>query len=177
MSIIIVMQSKMYFDANSKFLREDISALLLKNFRTRLPIIICLGSNKILSDMVGTFVADILRERKIKTFIFGGINSPTNRILAKKLSLIYKNEQILYVDSGLICKENSIVFFNNEVNFLGNTKLSGAGIVAGTIAEKNGEIKLASQSFLDIYNLALKIADAICDYFSYVQLISLKNCI
>ena len=59
------MNNKLYIDINSKLNTYDISSILLKNFGTQKPIIVCVGSDKVLSDMTGVFVAEILKKRNM----------------------------------------------------------------------------------------------------------------
>ncbi len=47
----------------------------------RLPVILCIGSNKVVGDSLGPRVGDILREKyNAPAFVYGGLKSPVNGI-------------------------------------------------------------------------------------------------
>ena len=55
--------SKLY-NVESKTICHDLSSDILKTYGKNLPIIVCLGTDRVLSDMVGIFVAEILKKWK-----------------------------------------------------------------------------------------------------------------
>ena len=169
------MQDTIYYDVDSKMICHDISAYLLKLFGKNPPIIVCLGSDKVLSDMVGIFVADILKKRQISTYIFGGRDRNIDKVMAETLSKKLNHKNMLFVDSGLFKNSNSIAVlpFTKLNNGL---KICSPSIVCGTIKLKNGILTLADTRFQDILKFSNIVADAITDYFSYVSLISGEFC-
>lgn len=168
------MNKKVYIDLNSKLKTYDISSILLKNFGTNKPIIICVGSDKVLSDMTGVFVADILKIRNIDAYVFGGTKRTINTKVCKFLAKYINHSNILFVDSGVLQRDNSILV---SPYFLCNdgTKIDAVSIIAGTISKSNGKILLATSSYLTIKKYAETIADSICEFFSYIDLLCLQN--
>ena len=160
-----------YIDTNSKMAVFDISSHILKSFGKEVPIIVCVGSDKILSDMVGTFVADILKERNIPAVVFGGNNRVITKNDAKYLSKYFDVSRLLFVDSGLLKSDNKIAI---SPYFLLNdgTKIGATSIVAGTIGFENDKLRLAEVSYHTIKKYANIIADSVCDYIFYVELLN-----
>lgn len=156
------------FDLNYRFLTSSLSAKLLKKFGSNVPTIVCLGSDKVLSDIVGVLVADKLKNLNINTYVFGGSNFV---VTTKNIDILIKNinsKNILFVDSA-ICKSNNQIFFNEQGIKLKNNKFySGASICAGTIFIKNNKLQLAGTSFKQITAFVDSIVLAITDYLSYL---------
>lgn len=97
-----MINKKVCFDASSVYAEYDIANCLNQRFLGKVPIVVCLGSDKILSDMVGVFVAEILKKANVKTLVFGGFDRP---ILSSQVEFIknkYKKNDFLFVDSGAI---------------------------------------------------------------------------
>ena len=168
------MIDKTYIDINSKFSTYEISSILLKNFGRQKPIIVCVGSDKVLSDITGVFVADILKKRHIDTVVFGGSKRTVNTKICKYLAKYIDLSKILFVDSGALYESEKILV---SPYFLCNdgTKIEALSIIAGTIDRTKNKFLLANKSFLSIKKYAQKIADSICEYFSYVDLLCLQN--
>lgn len=168
------MNNKLYIDINSKLNTYDISSILLKNFGTQKPIIVCVGSDKVLSDMTGVFVAEILKKRNIDAFVFGGTKRTVNTKICKFLAKYINYSNLLFVDSGVLQRDNSILV---SPYFLCNdgTKIDALSIIAGTICKNQNKILLASQSYLSIKKYAQIIADSICEFFSYIDFLSLQK--
>lgn len=168
------MNNKIYIDINSRLNTYDISSILLKNYGTNKPVIVCVGSDKVLSDMTGVFVADILKKRNIDAFVFGGTKRAVNIKICKFLARYIDHSNILFVDSGVLQKENSILV---SPYFLCNdgTKIDALSIIAGTVDCRQDKILLANKSYLSIKKYAQIISDSICEYFSFVDLLCLEK--
>ena len=153
------MELNNYYSFNSKFLIEDISSDLLKFFGKNPPIIVCLGSDKVLGDMVGVFVADFLKQSNIKSIVFGGTRHNATKTMFMNIIKRFKTKNILIVDSG-------ITNFG-DIKVCDKTKLSNGvvidypSIVAGTIkifdnklkAHLNFDLNLIQNKFLNLeYN-------------------------
>lgn len=157
------------YDFKQKFLESDLSSNLLKKFGTKVPVVVCLGSDKVLSDMVGVLVAENLKKNKANTFVFGGLD---RQIMAKNVeSLVEKfpDKNILFVDSGM--SKNQIVFDQNGIRLNCGKFFDGASITAGTISKSNGKFLLATTSAKTVFYMAKKISDAILEYLWYVELL------
>lgn len=162
------MNSLNTFNINDRFLTSNLSTKLLKRFGSNVPIIICLGSDKVLSDMVGIFVADKLKKLNIKTKVFGGsdfvITNKNLDILLKKID----NKNLLFIDSAISNKKNIIYFNNNGIRLKNNKFYSGASISASTVFFSSGKIQLANIAYKKVKNYADNIVLAITDYLSYI---------
>ena len=163
------MINKVYIDPSSKLATYDISSILFKHFGTQKPVIICVGSDKVLSDITGVFVADMLKSRNIDAFVFGGSNRIVNINICKVLAQKFHLSKVLFIDSGFLEKEGKILvlpyFLCND-----GTQIDALSIIAGTIKKERNRFLLASQSYLSIKKYAEIIADSICEYFAYVDL-------
>lgn len=157
------------YDFKQKFLKNDLSSNLLKKFGTKVPVVVCLGSDKVLSDMVGVLVAENLKENNASTFVFGGLD---RQIMAKNVERIvekFPNKNILFVDSGM--SKNQIVFDPKGIRLNCGKFFNGASITAGTISKSNGKFLLATTSAKTVFYMAKKISDAILEYLGYVELL------
>lgn len=167
------MSQNMYLDYNNKMITYDLSSALLSKYQNHVPIIVCLGCSNVLSDMVGIFVADFLKARKLPFVILGGSQHNANKDIAKMLYNKINSQKLLFIDSGLISQKNTIVFSNQTILNDG-TKLDSPSICCSTIEFENGKVNLAKVSYKKILKYANIIADSICEYYSYNRL--LNNC-
>ena len=163
-----------YFSIDSKTTIYDLSANLLKHFGTNRPIVICLGSNKVLGDMAGVFVADILKSRGLDTYVLGGAINPVDNNILKFLSKSIKTKNVLIVDCGVLFQKRCVAF-QNYITLNDGTRLNFPSIICGTIQKQNGIVQLAKTNFLDVLKFSHIIADSICDYFYYVDILKNKN--
>ena len=157
------------YNYKHKFLESDLSSNLLKRFGTKVPVVVCLGSDKVLSDMVGVLVAESLKKNKANTFVFGGLD---RQIMAHNVESIVKrfpNKNILFVDSGM--SKNEILFDPNGIMLNCGKFFEGASITAGTILQSNGKLLLATTPAQTIFFMAKKISEAILEYLSFVELL------
>ena len=164
------MQVKKYYDIHNRLISLDISSLLMKVFSKKPPIIVCLGSDKVLSDMVGVFVADYLKLYNIKTFILGGTMQNANKNVAKLLAK-YTNHNLLFIDSGALCKDNTIMF-SNKTKLNDGSLLNYPSITCSTIKIQSGKILLANVSYSKVLKYSKIVAQSIRDYFSYLDILS-----
>ncbi len=166
------MLNNLYFESTSKLVSYDLSSVLLTKFPKSIPIIICLGCNNVLSDMVGVFVGDFLRAKHLPIVIFGGSKHNVDKNTAKMLYNKIDKNRMLFIDSGLISQKNSIMFSNQTILNDG-TKLDSPSICSSTVQMENGKINLAKVSYKKVLEYANIVANSICDYYSYLSL--LKN--
>ena len=165
------MLNDVYIDCKSKLATYDLSSLILSRYSKNVPIVVCLGCENVLSDMVGVFVADILKSKNIKLVVFGGSNHNVNKDIAKMLYNKIANHRLLFIDSGLITQKNSIMFSNQTILNDG-TKLDSPSISSSTIQLINGKVNLSRVSYKKVLEYANIIADSICDYYSYINLLT-----
>ena len=123
------------FQDFSKVLRAEFINLKHK------PIIMCIGSNKVLSDMVGPLVGTILRKHNIKAYVYGNLNNPITAINLKNfyayINETHKDAKILVVDSSLGVFEQT-----------GTIILKRGGIIPAAL--NGNKIKVGDLSFLAV---------------------------
>ncbi len=162
-----------YYNIESKLTIFDLSSDLLKNYGSEKPVVVCLGSSKVLSDMVGVIVADILRSRNVDVIIFGGSKRNADKNMAKLIAKSLDKSRILFVDSGALSQKDSIMFASKLVLNDGAV-IHSPCIVAGTITKQDSKYNFANIKLEEIKNYATVIADSICSYFAYVDLLKTK---
>lgn len=158
-------------DIKSKFVTYDLSSKLLKRFGRSIPTIICLGSDKVLSDMVGVFVADKLKKACVSAKVFGGTELPITKnnldVLLEKID----NKNILFVDSSISDKQDAITFCKTGITLHGGDFYSGASINAGTISKNGQKLMFANTSYKKIMQFVEVISTSILDFVDYVKLL------
>ena len=162
------------FNLKNNFSSRDLSCCLLKKFGKNMPIVVCLGSDKVLSDMVGVLVADKLKQKNIPLKVFGGSKLP---IGGNNLDFLLKNlssKNILFVDSVLTNFVGNVYFSPKGITLKNGRQYAGASIGAGTIFLKNNRVLLAQTSYVEVLMFANTIVDAICNYVYFAKL--LNNC-
>ena len=102
--------------------------------------------------------------------VFGGSKRNANCAMAKQLSSFLDSSRILFVDSGALSKTN-VIMFSQSIILNDGTKLNSPCIVAGTITIQNQKYNFANATFDDIKKYSTIIADSICEYFSYIDLL------
>jgi len=162
-----------YYKIESNYINYDISSDLLKQYGKDIPIIICLGSNRVLSDMVGVFVANMLKKIKLPTYVFGGTNFEVNKSTIKYITMKFKTKNVLIVDSGLLKHKNSILF-SNYTNLNNGDILNIPCICCNTVFFESGKINLSKIRYSQILKYAKIVSQSICDYYSYVKLLNTK---
>ncbi|MGN1221958.1 MAG: DUF1256 domain-containing protein [Christensenellales bacterium] len=164
------MQNLLKYDISDKFLTSSLSADLLKRFGKDVPTIVCLGSDKVLSDMVGILVADKLKKLKVNTLVFGGSDFVvTSKNIDCLLNKINSNN-ILFIDSAITQTKNHVFFNNKGIKLKNNKFYKGASICAGTIFYKDNKIQLANIGLKQVNSFAKNIILSITDYLSYLQI-------
>lgn len=160
-----------YNEIENKLAVYDISSQLLKNFGTEPPIVVCVGSDKVLSDMVGVFVAEKLKKCNANIVVFGGFNRCFNKSDAKYLSNKIDVSRLLFVDSGLL-ETDGVIAVSPVFRLNNGLTINSTSIIAGTIKKQGKKICLAKTKFAEIEKYAQIIADSICDYLCYVQMLN-----
>jgi len=158
---------------NEKYLIEE---LLDKLYYKPKPIILCLGSEKIIADSLGPLVGYFLQTQyKINTFVYGALNRAitTENFLYyyEHILLMHKNQPILVVDAslGTIEKLGTIQIKNSGIVFANNKYAKEVGDVSitGIVLPQGLQCKcLLKQTKLAlVYDMAQKIASAIFHTF------------
>ena len=150
--------------------KTNIAQKLLDCFANQFPTVICLGSDRVLSDMVGVMTADILRTYCPREHIFGGKNRP---ILQRDIQSILDmtNEQVLFVDSGCLqCGE--IALCTDKIKFFDKIIYHGVSLVANTIKVEKGKVMLANCTFQQIADYAQFLSQSILLFKKYSKVLS-----
>ena len=159
------------YSINSKMVSYDLSSDILKTFGKCKPIIVCLGTDKVLSDMVGVFVAEILKNNNISTYVFGGTKLCANKRVLKHLFDRCNNRNILVVDSGLL-NSKDVIQFSNVTKLNNGECLNIPCILASTIFIENNTIRYSQIRYNQVKKYANIIATSILDYFSYLDILN-----
>ena len=163
------------YDLHSKTVCHDLSSDILKTYGKTPPVIVCLGTDKVLSDMVGVFVADILKSCNIPTYIFGGTQHCIDKSNIKFLLEKFTDRKILVVDSGVLRRGNSIAFSN--ITRLNDGQIFNCPCIsASTIFIDGNKIKYAELRYGEVKLYAQTIANSILDYFSYLAILNTGIC-
>ena len=91
-------------EGNEKRIALDIASFLLN--KKQQPVIMCVGSDKVVGDSLGVIVGEILKNNpKFKNRVYGDLNSPINRSnLCEKIEEIkskHPNSPVIVVDAVL----------------------------------------------------------------------------
>ncbi|HAJ77499.1 MAG TPA: hypothetical protein DCO89_00320 [Clostridiales bacterium] len=159
------------YDICSKTICYDISSDILKIYGKSRPIIVCLGTDNVLSDMVGVFVAEILKRRNVPTYVFGGMSNCANKFSLKYILNMFKNKNVLIVDSAMLHSKGKILF-SNVTKLNNGTCLNIPCILASTIFTENNQIKYTQIRYNQVKAYANIIAKSILDYFSYLDVLN-----
>jgi len=162
------------FKTEEKHLIEQ---LLDKLYYKHKPIILCLGSEKVIADTLGPLVGHFLQTNyKINTFVYGSLNRTVNndnfKIYYEHILKTHKNQPILIVDASLGTLENlgTIQIKNSGVIFANNKYAKEVGDVSitGVVLPQGLQCKcLLKQTKLSlIYNMAKEIASVIYHTYS-----------
>ena len=155
----IVMQTNLLSQSIADFFISD----------TFLPVILCIGSDKVTGDALGPIVGELLTSKfDIPCFVYGTLSSTVTALnVQKTLSYIrrrHPNRKIIAVDSGL-----------GDENAVGKVKCYAGGIkpgqgvgknlqvvgdfsVLGVVDNKRNAHLLSSLSLGRIYRLAQEVA-------------------
>jgi putative sporulation protein YyaC len=152
-------------------------ALKSINNKNKTPIILCIGSDLVLSDSLGPLIGTFLLRKNINAYVYGSL---TNPVTAKEvnyakdyLSKTHNDCPVIAVDAA-VGKEDDVglirVLNKGIKPGLGvgkNLKTVGDLSIIGIVAEKNKENKLLNVTRLNlIYTMAEQIAKGIEEYLS-----------
>ena len=87
-----------------------------------LPVIVCVGSDRVVSDMVAPLTAEYLVDSKVNAYVYGRLNNP---IMASNLHSAFRHimskhstSQIIVIDAGL-----------GKVSDIGKVRINKGGIM------------------------------------------------
>ena len=161
------------YNIYSKFIEQDIFLELNNTFKGKMPVIVCLGSDRLLSDSTGVFVGEVLKKR-ISSPIFGNFDFPITTtelpFLLEKIRKEIPNKKVLIVDSALGKSQDYIGFcLGGGKLYSYNKKVGDAGILSYTILKENDKLKLCSSTVKSVLKKVNIIANAIVNYYAFVK--------
>ena len=85
--------------------KMDITLTLAKLIECELPVIVCVGTDRVVSDMIAPLTAEYLVAKQIPAYVYGRLANPiTNRNLHSAFRYIHdshKGKQIIVIDAGV----------------------------------------------------------------------------
>jgi len=168
--------NKSVFDVGAK-----IENFLSENFY-KPPILLCIGTDKILADSLGSLIATTLRNADYPNFIYGGLSAPITHQNAQFChDFIHKKHQnspLIIIDSMVSTHQNrlgQIVLTNNYTGAINSLKLTADLFIFGItgLVQNN---KIRSASLCNIFDLNLIICGAMNRFIKNTQKIK-KNII
>ena len=147
-------------------------ATILKN-NTRLPVILCIGTDKVIGDALGPIVGELLVNSKIPAYVYGTLSSPVTALNLKNalrfISSRHEGHTIIAVDSsiGPLSEVGKTRFYKGGIKpGLATGKIlpmTGDLSITLTVASSLEENPLAKVRLGFIYRHALAIANTLCD--------------
>ena len=174
------MENKNYsFSVFNKFASNGIATALNEiNQKSRLPIIICIGSDLVLGDSLGPLVGTFLKQKGVGAFIYGTLNSP---ITAKEveharihLKEFHPSSHVIAIDAAVGDREDvGLVKVVNKglkpglgvqknLGTIGDTSI--IGVVSERSAKNYNLFNLTRLSL--VYKMAEQIATGVADYLT-----------
>ena len=164
------------YDVYSQFVENDLFNELVNLLNKQKEIVVlCIGEDKVVSDSLGPMVGSMLKNKNIKTFVYGDLNHTINsKNLIYAINYINKNHnnaKILIVDSAVGSELNYIGIKEGAINcyslpdlFVGDFAILGFNVLNG-----NGKYKMNCIGLNQIQNQASIISNAVTKSFNYLH--------
>ena len=153
------------------FTPQSIASFLQNN--TLLPVILCIGTDKVIGDALGPIVGEMLIRSKIPAYVYGSLSMPVTALNLKNtlhfISTRHHGHTVIAVDSSLgpSCEVGKIHFFKGGIKpGLATGKIlpmAGDLSVTLTVAPLDSENALSKVRLSFIYHHGVNIAKTICD--------------
>ncbi len=163
----------MRFFLESERAKKELAMMLASEMDDNIPIFVCIGSDRVVSDMIAPLVAEMLVKNRIEAYVYGRLNNPiVSSNLNSAMRYIegkHKDSKIIVIDAGV-----------GNLSDIGSVKLNSCGCIPagvyGTNVRVYGDISimpivstigLQDKMFLQcarvkvVYDLARNIADSI----------------
>lgn len=163
----------MRFFLESERAKKEFAMMLASKMDDSIPTFVCIGSDRVVSDMVAPLVAEMLVKNRIEAYVYGRLNNPiVSSNLNSAMRYIegkHKDSKIIVIDAGV-----------GNLSDIGSVKLNSCGCVPAGVYGANvrvyGDISimpivstigLQNKMFLQcarvkvVYDLARNIADSI----------------
>jgi putative sporulation protein YyaC len=163
---------QMYLD--SKQSKREFTFNLAGIIEDKLPVIVCIGSDRVVSDMIGPLTAEILVNKyDVDTYVYGRLDNP---IVAKNLKSAFRYIKAKHNDRKIVVIDATL----GKVSDIGMVKLIKSGCIpAGGFGAQTavyGDISilpvvsacgvdakmfLSATRFLTVYRMAKDIAECV----------------
>lgn len=164
----------MRFFLESERAKKELAMMLASKMDDNIPIFVCIGSDRVVSDMIAPLVAEMLVKNRVEAYVYGRLNNPiVSSNLNSAMRYIegkHKDNKIIVIDAGV-----------GNLSDIGSVKLNSCGCIpAGVYGANNARvygdisimpivstIGLQDKMFLQcarvkvVYDLARNIADSI----------------
>lgn len=163
----------MRFFLESERAKKEFAMMLASKMDDSIPIFVCIGSDRVVSDMIAPMVAEMLVKNRVEAYVYGRLNNPiVSSNLNSAMRYIegkHKDNKIIVIDAGV-----------GNLSDIGSVKLNSCGCIPagvyGANARVYGDISimpivstigLQDKMFLQcarvkvVYDLARNIADSI----------------
>lgn len=176
------------FSTFSNYASDGIfSSLKELNKSNMRPIFVCIGSDLVLGDSLGPLVGTLLKNKGVRSYIYGTLNLPITSKEVEYASTYLKQMHPNFIsvaidaaignpdDVGLVRVQNRGIKpglgVNKNLPMVGDVSI--VGIVAGKSLENHNLFNLTRLNL--IFKMAEQIADGIEKYIHYLQTIKSDN--
>lgn len=137
-----------------------------------LPVVLCIGSDRVTGDCLGPIVGQMLVERKAKAFVYGTLSHPVTALNLKDavghIRKVHGNKKVLAIDSSVGKLSDvgkiRITFGSIAPGSADGKKLPKVGDVSITATVTDPRTTpLSAVRLGTVYSLALEIADRIAN--------------
>ncbi len=157
--------------AYSKNASENLAKFLSLNFN-KPPVLLCLGTDRLLADSLGPLTADKLRERCYPAFIYGGLHSPITHQSAEfacdYIRTMHPYSPLIIIDSMATSSQyrlGHIVVSKDYVGAIQTLSLNADLYIYGITSILNNNM-LKNARLDNIYTLSNALTSAFIQYSS-----------
>ena len=159
-------------------------ANFLYNSIYKKPVILCIGSDKMLADCLAPLTAELLRKKDFSYFVYGGLSAPITTKNAEFacdfIHTIHKNSQIIVIDSMATTRQSrlgTIIISDTYKSAINNLNLDANLYIYGITSLLDSTNNLLTNARLNnIEKIATTITNALCDIANfYTEISKLKE--
>ena len=160
----------------AKNTKSRLANFLYNNLKKK-PVLLCIGSDKILADCLAPITAELLRKQNFPFYVYGGLTSPINTKNAEFacdfIHSIHPNNQLVIIDSmttTLTSRLGTILVSNTYKGAINNINLQADLFIYGITSLLDKTTNLLTNSRLSIIE---KIASILVS--SFMDVIAFNN--
>lgn len=140
---------------------------LKRQLKGRIPVVLCIGSDKFIFDALGAIVGHLLVAADVKTYVYGTLENPVN---ALNLKQVYSFIRKKHFGSPVLAVDSCIGSEVGKISVCGAiAPASARGVDLGKVGDVS--ITAVTSSSMDkavalgaVYKMATRISEMICDY-------------